>query len=314
MNRIAQALPGHASPRHVLGIQDVADDLDGILRRAGELRHDAAVRPSLAGRAVVLWFDRPSTRTRISLEVGLQRLGAVTTVLDAGSSQLSRGESLEDTASVLSRYADAILYRARSHAALEAVARHATVPVINALTEREHPLQTLADWSSLQQAWGSLTGRTFAYVGDGNNVAASYLLGAPMAGMDVQVATPPGHGIDAGVVAEARRSAIVAGTRVEIGHDPFAAVAGADAVATDTWISMGDEAGKAERLAAFDGFTVDDALMDQAGLGALFLHCLPGHWGQEATHAVAHGPRSLVLEQAENRMWTQMALVERLLA
>jgi ornithine carbamoyltransferase len=183
---------------------------------------------------------------------------------------------------------------------------------VNALTDREHPLQILADWMTLREAWGTLAGRRFAYVGDGNNVCHSYLVGAPLAGMDIAVASPAGYGPDADVVGLARRLAHAAGTRVTVTTDPAKAVHGAHAVATDTWISMGDEAEHEARLAAFAGFTVDEPMMAKAAPGALFLHCLPGHWGYEATHEVAHGPRSRIYDEAENRMWTQMALLARL--
>jgi len=303
-------------PASVGSMTDLAHDLRTVLDLARDLKRQGRrglLPPLLAGRAVVLVLERNSTRTRVSFEIGIQRLGGVVSTLDQASSQLSRGESLEDTAAVLGRYGDAIVHRARSHEAFLTVARHAGVPVINALTDREHPCQVLADWMALEERWGALEGRTFAYVGDGNNMCHSYLLGAPLAGMDVRVATPRGYAPEPAIVAEARRLAAAAGTRVEVLTDPRGAVRGADAVATDTWVSMGDDEETERRLRDFRGFTVDEALLARAAPGAVFLHCLPGHWGQEATEGVAHGPRSLVYDQAEDRMWTQMALLVHLL-
>jgi ornithine carbamoyltransferase len=301
--------------RHVRGVLDLAPNLAAILQASHELKRRArrGVLPGLlAGKTILLLFEKNSTRTRVSLEVGIQRLGGQVVSLDAGTSQLARGESLEDTAKVLSRYADAIVHRARDHQSMLDLAAHATVPVINALTDREHPLQLLADMMSLQERWGDLRGKTIAWVGDGNNVCQSTLLMAPLLGMHVRVATPPQHAPNASVVAEARALARMHGTRITMTNDPRLAVQGADAVVTDTWVSMGDEADREERLAAFAGFTVDEELL-ALGNNALFLHCLPGHWGEEATEDVARGPRSLIYDQAENRMWTQMAVLAHLL-
>lgn len=307
-------------PPSILGIEDTAPFLQTLLAEAIQLKAQAGrgpLPPLLQGKAILMVYEKNSTRTRVSFEVGIQRLGGIAVNLDAHTSQLSRGESIEDTAQVLSRYGDALVYRAREHASLEALAQHATVPVVNALTDREHPCQVLADWMTLAEHFGGvdqLRGKAFAYVGDGNNMCHSYLLGAPLVGMDVQVATPKGYRPDAHIVARAQRLAAEHGTRVAVNGDPKAAVRGAHAVATDTWISMGDEAEETQRVKAFKGYTVDEAMMALAEPGAVFLHCLPGHWGQEATHEVAHGPRSLIYDEAENRMWAQMALVARLVA
>ena len=306
-------LPGS---RAILGMEDLRTSLPVILASARHLKALGKARelpPLLAGRTILMIYEKNSTRTRVSFEVGIQRLGGIAVNLDAQSSQLSRGESIEDTAQVLSRYADALVFRAREHASLEALARYATVPVVNALTEVEHPCQVLADWMTLEERLGDLSGKVFAYVGDGNNMCHSYLLGAPLAGMDIQVATPPGYAPDPDIVARARFLAEAAGTRITLTHDPKKAVAGAHAVATDTWVSMGDEKEELQRRRAFHGYTVDDALMSLAAPGALFLHCLPGHWGEEATWDVAHGPRSAIYDEAENRMWAQMALLVHLL-
>ncbi len=244
---------------------------------------------------------------------GWQSLGGSSVVLDQQTSQMSRGEPIEDTASVLGSYVDAIVFRANKQADVDAMAEHSGVPVINALTEREHPCQVMADWMALLEHWGDLQGHTFTYVGDGNNMCHSYLLGAAMAGMDIRVATPKGFAPDSDIVEAAEVLAHQNGSTVDVGHDPLAAVMGSDAVATDTWTSMGDVESE-HRHKAFKGFQVNDALMSRAHQDAVFMHCLPGHWGQEATYELAHGPRSLIHQQAENRMWVQMAMLHHLLA
>lgn len=301
---------------HVRGMQDLQTAMPAILRTAHRIKAKAAagpLPPLLAGRSVLILMESPSTRTRISFEVGVARLGGTPVVVDAGSTQLGRGESIEDTAQVLSRYADAIVLRTGAHATLTEAASYATVPVINALTDREHPCQVLADWMTLQEAWGGLKGRELAYVGDGNNMCQSYLLAAPLAGMDIRVSTPPGYAPDWDVMEQAQGLAHLAGTDIHLVDDPAAAVRGADAVATDTWTSMGREAEADERRRAFAGFTVTETLLREGAPGCRFLHCLPGHWGEEATHGVAHGPRSMIYDQAENRMWVQMALLAHVL-
>jgi ornithine carbamoyltransferase len=272
---------------------------------------------SLAGKAVLMVYEKNSTRTRVSFEVGVQRLGGIAINLDAQTSQLSRGESIEDTAQVLSRYGHALVYRANRHDALEALARYASVPVVNALTDREHPCQVLADWMALAERFGglgALKGKVFAYVGDGNNMLHSYLLGAPMVGMDIQVAVPKGYDPDPDIVERAKAIAEAQGTQVRLSRKPEQALQGAHIVATDTWVSMGDEAEVVQRQKAFAGYTLTEELLaTHCAPDAVFLHCLPGHWGEEATYDLAHGPRSLIYEEAENRMWVQMALLVRLL-
>lgn len=301
--------------RDVLGMEDTKSYIGALLNEAIQLKAQAKRGPLpalLAGKTVLMIYEKNSTRTRVSFETGIQRLGGIAVNLDAQTSQLSRGESIEDTAQVLSRYADCLVFRANRHESLEALARYATAPVINALTDKEHPCQVLADWMTLLEHFGDLRGKTFCYVGDGNNMAHSYLLGAPMVGMDVHIATPKGYAPEAAFVARARALAKEFGTQVKLFNDPNLAVKGAHAVATDTWVSMGDEAEETQRTKAFAGYTVDEAMMQLAEPGAVFLHCLPGHWGQEATDELAHGPRSLIYDEAENRMWAQMALVARL--
>lgn len=304
-----------ASGRDVLGMEDTKEYLLTLLQEAVQLKAQAKrgpLPPLLAGKAILMIYEKNSTRTRVSFEVGIQRLGGIAVNLDAQTSQLSRGESIEDTAKVLARFGNCLVFRAKSHDSVVELARHATVPVINALTDKEHPCQILADWMTLLEHFGDLRGKTFAYVGDGNNMAHSYLLGAPLVGMDIRIATPKGYACDADVVARAKALAAEYGTKITITSDPATAIRGAHAVATDTWVSMGDEAEETQRLKAFAGYTIDEAMMENAEPGAVFLHCLPGHWGHEATYELAHGPRSLIYDEAENRMWAQMALVARL--
>ncbi|MEA3144076.1 MAG: ornithine carbamoyltransferase [Thermoplasmata archaeon] len=312
----AAAVPG---ARSVLGMQDVAPYLGELLEDAMALKAQGRKGPlpqSLAGKAILMIYEKNSTRTRVSFEVGVQRLGGIAINLDSQTSQLSRGESMEDTAQVLSRYGHALVYRANRHDSLEALARYATVPVVNALTDKEHPCQILADWMTLAEHYGGvakLRGKVFCYVGDGNNMLHSYLLGAAMAGMHVQAACPKGYEPDPDVLEQAKAIAAANGTRIVVFRKPEQALDGADVVATDTWVSMGDEAEMVQRQKAFAGYTLTEELLAaHAAPGAVFLHCLPGHWGEEATYELAHGPRSLIYDEAENRMWAQMALLVRL--
>jgi len=301
----------------ILGMEDLAPILTSILDEAIALKAQGKVGPLpqlLAGKAVLMVYEKNSTRTRVSFEVGVQRLGGIAINLDSQTSQLSRGESIEDTAQVLSRYGHALVYRANRHDSLEALARYATVPVVNALTDREHPCQILADFMALREHWGGLNRKVLAYVGDGNNMCHSYMLGAPLVGMDIQVATPKGYAPDPEIVARAKQLAEAAGTKVTLTTDMTKALRGANAVATDTWVSMGDEAESLQRQKAFAGWTLTEELLaTHAAPEAVFLHCLPGHWGEEATYDLAHGPRSLIYDEAENRMWAQMALLVHLL-
>ena len=266
----------------------------------------------LAGQWVALLFDKPSLRTRVSFEVGIQRLGGGTTTLTGSEIGLGSRESLGDIARTLSRYADAIVVRMLSHSGLQELAAAASVPVINALSELEHPCQALADLLTLREHLGSLRGRRLAYVGDGNNVCHSLLLAGAAVGLDVRVATPPGYAPDPSIVDHAAQLARSTGARVAVGTDPLAAVRGSDAVYTDVWASMGAEHEAAERARAFAGFRVSAALL-QAAPEAIVMHCLPAHRGQEIDAEVIDGPRSVVFDQAENRMHAQQALLVHLL-
>lgn len=266
----------------------------------------------LAGRSVALLFDKQSLRTRVSFEIGIQRLGGITTSLSGNEIGLGSREPLADIAKTLSRYVDAIVVRMLSHDGLTELAAASTVPVINALSEVEHPCQALADLLTLREHLGSLRGRRLAYVGDGNNVCHSLLLAGAAVGLTVRVASPRGFEPDPALVAKASHLARRNGSLVEVVHDPVAAVRGADAIYTDVWASMGEEHEAAERRRAFAGFRVTAALVAESP-DALVMHCLPAHRGEEIDADVVDGPRSIVFDQAENRLHAQQAVLVQLL-
>ena len=288
-------------PRHFLtGSELSTEELDALLARAAELKAAPLSSRALEGRHVALIFDRPSTRTRLSFEAGVVELGGYPMVLRSDELQLSRGESLRDFALVLSRQVAAVGIRTGPHAVVEELARHAGVPVINMLTAEHHPCQALADLLTLREAFGRLDGLRLAYVGDGNNVARSLAVLGPQAGVDVVVASPDGYRLEAG-------------TGARLVSDPAEAVAEANAVYTDVWVSMGDDDGTAAaRRAALQPYRLDDALLDRAAPGAVALHCLPAHPGEEITAEVLYGPRQRIWDQAENRRHAQKALLELL--
>jgi ornithine carbamoyltransferase len=281
-----------------------AFELGKLLDRAAALKAGRGERlgsDSLAGRSIALVFEKPSTRTRISFEVGVAELGANPVVLRGDEMQLSRGESVADTARVLSRYVDAIVIRSGSHEAVAELAAGAEVPVVNALTPLHHPCQALADLLTLRERRGELAGQRLAYVGDGNNVARSLTIAGELAGVEVVVAAPPGYQLEEGH--EAKLTA-----------DPRDAAAGADAIYADVWVSMGDEQDAARRRADLAPFRIDADLLAAAKDDAIVLHCLPAHPGEEITAEVLYGDRSAVWDQAENRLHTQKALLEMLIA
>jgi len=278
--------------------------LSKLLDRALELklgRRDGAGGAELAGRSIALVFERPSTRTRISFEVGVAELGATPIVLRGDELQLSRGESIADTAKVLSRYVDAIVIRSGSHDAVAELATASEVPVVNALTPLHHPCQALADLLTLKERFGDLNGLRLAYVGDGNNVARSLAIAGELAGVEVVIAAPAGYQLEEGHGAK-------------LTDDPRIAVSGADAVYTDVWVSMGDEEEAARRRADLAPFRVDADLLAAASDDAIVLHCLPAHPGEEITAEVLYGEQSAVWDQAENRLHAQKALLLTLLA
>jgi ornithine carbamoyltransferase len=305
-----------------------ADDLDAeqlldVLDLADQLKTDRSARVQttsdlshggLRGRTVALVFEKPSTRTRVSFQVAVTELGGEPLPLSSAELQLGRGETVADTGAVLSRYVHGIVVRTFGQERLVELADAADVPVVNALTDLEHPCQALADLQTFREAHGELAGRTLAYVGDGNNVAHSLLLAGTKLGMTVTVGHPDGYAPDEAIVARSRELADASGGRVLITTDPVEAVRGADAVYTDVWASMGQEEEATQRRRAFEPYQVTAELFGHAAEGAVFLHCLPAHRGEEVTAEVMDGPASRVFDQAENRLHAQKALLARLLA
>jgi ornithine carbamoyltransferase len=296
-------------PRHFLtGAELQPAELDGLVTRALELKRAPRSSRALEDRIVALIFERPSTRTRISFEVGVVELGGDALVLRSDELQLSRGESVRDTALVLSRHVDLIGLRTGSDATLQELAEHATVPVVNMLSPEHHPCQALADLVTMREAFGALKGRRLAYVGDGNNVARSLAIVGHRAGIEVVVSSPPGYRLRAGSDPDPGLAA------VSMIEDPRAAVAGASVVYTDVWVSMGDEEQAAQRRSDLAAYRVDDALLDAAAPDVIALHCLPAHPGEEITEEVLYGERQRIWDQAENRRHAQKALLELLIA
>jgi len=298
--------------RHFLADDDLTpDEQSTVLDLAARLktqRYDGP-RP-LAGRAVAVVFEKPSTRTRLSFEIGIAELGAHPVVLDAQSTQLGRGETIEDTARVLSRYVSGIVIRTFGDDRIRALAAASSVPVVNALTDGYHPCQVLADLQTVRERKGRTQGLVLTYLGDGaNNMANSYLLGGAMAGMEVRIGAPADYQPDPAVVERARAF----GTTIVVTDDARAAVEGADVLTTDVWVSMG-MTGAEQRLAALRGYSVDEAALSLAAPDAMVMHCLPAHRGEEIAAAVIDGPQSAVWDEAENRLHAQKALLTWLLA
>jgi ornithine carbamoyltransferase len=310
-------MPERARPKDLLSISDIAPDLEALLTRAAQLRAERhrGVRPAtLPGRNLALIFEKSSTRTRTSFEVGIHDLGGHALYLSTRDLQLGRGETIADTARVLSRYCDAIAYRAFRHADMVELARHASIPVINALDDVEHPCQIVADLLTLRERWGGRwSGRRVAWIGDGNNVLHSLLLGAAAVGLSVTAATPAAYAPSAEIVARAQALAARSGAELSFTTDPREAARGANALYTDVWVSMGEEAEQATREAAFQGFQINSALVALAARDAVVLHDLPAHRGLEITDDVLDGPRSVVWDEAENRLHAQKAILEYLL-
>jgi len=297
-------------PRHFLtGAELTAAELAALIDRAVELKGAPLSSRALAARSVALIFEKPSTRTRVSFEVGISELGGHPLVLRSDELQLARGEALRDTAIVLSRHVAAVGVRTGPDAILAELAEHSEVPVINMLTAGHHPCQALADLLTLREAHGSLEGLRVAYVGDGNNVARSLATLGALAGLHVAVASPPGYTLEADLALPDG-----AGGSVALLDDPLAAVEGARAVYTDVWVSMGDEGSAQERRAALAGYRVDAALLDAAAPGAFAMHDLPAHAGEEISAEVLYGTRQRIWDQAENRRHAQKALLELLVS
>jgi ornithine carbamoyltransferase len=302
--------------RHLLRDDDLSpDEQRVVLDLADEVKKDRyGWRPLAGPRPVAVIFDKNSTRTRVSFETGIAQLGGHPLIIDAHSSQLGRGETIADTARVLSRYVDAMVWRTTGQERIEEMAAASFVPVINALTDQFHPCQVLADLLTIRERLGRLAGITLTYLGDGaNNMAHSLLLGGATAGMHVRVAAPDGFTPDPAVLSAARARAAQTGGEVSLTTDPVAAATGAEVVVTDTWVSMGQEADGLDRRAPFLPYQVNAELLRHAAPGAIVLHCLPAHRGDEITDEVLDGPASAVWDEAENRLHAQKALLVWLL-
>ncbi|HVF03993.1 MAG TPA: ornithine carbamoyltransferase [Frankiaceae bacterium] len=301
-------------PRHFLVDDDLSPaELEEILDDADRRKKDRLADPVLSGGAVALVFEKPSTRTRLSFEVGVYELGGHPIVIDAGTTQLGRGETLEDTAMVMSRYCRAIVIRTFGQDRIERLAAASSVPVVNALTDYAHPCQAIADLQTIRERRGGLSGLTLTYVGDGNNVAHSLLLAGVAAGMRVRVATPRGYEPIDQVVRRANQIGEETGGAAVVTNDPMEAVTGADVLYTDVWASMGQEEEADSRHLVFQGFQLDERMLAAAHDDAIVLHCLPAHRGEEIAAEVIDGPQSAVWDQAENRLHAQKALLAFLL-
>ncbi|MFT8637751.1 MAG: ornithine carbamoyltransferase [Pseudoclavibacter sp.] len=305
------------STRHFLRDDDLSPaEQNEILELAATMKRDRFAAKPLAGpQTVAVFFDKTSTRTRVSFATGVADLGGSPLIINPGSSQLGAKESIEDTARVLERMVALIVWRTFAQSGLEKMARYSSVPVINALSDDFHPCQVLADLLTAREYLGALPGRTLAYVGDGaNNMAHSYLLGGATAGLNVRIAGPQGFQPRADIVADARERAGLTGGSVLVTADPREAIEGADIVITDTWVSMGQEDEKAERVRTFQGYQVTPELMGLAAPDAIFEHCLPAYRGYEVAADVIDGPQSVVWDEAENRLHAQKALMAWLLS
>ena len=301
---------------HLLTLHDwTVADVEEIFALTAEIKnHPEKFATALAGKTLGMIFQKSSTRTRVSFEVGMYQLGGSALFLSSSDIQLGRGETIADTAQVLSRYLDAIMIRTFAHQDVQDLAKFGTIPIINGLDDLVHPCQALADLFTLQERVGDLKGRKIAYVGDGNNVAHSLLYAGAKAGVNVSIACPAGYEPDPDVFEAAHADAAETGTVLEVVHDPAAAVVDADAVYTDVWASMGQEDEQAKRVADFAGYQVTPQLMAAAKDTAIFMHCLPAHRGEEVAAAVIDGPQSAILDEAENRLHAQKAVLVKLLS
>jgi ornithine carbamoyltransferase len=297
--------------RHLISIHDLsASQVAGLFRLAADVKKNPAkYATALSGKTLGMIFEKSSTRTRVSFEVGTFQMGGHALFLSSRDIQLGRGEPISDTAQVLSRYVSGIMARTFAHQTVTDLAKYGSVPVINGLTDDLHPCQGLTDYFTLTEIFGDLRGKKIAYVGDGNNMAHSLMFGAAKCGMNIAIASPQGYRVQEKYLAQARADAAAAGTTIELTEDPRQAVVDADCVTTDVWASMGQEAEAQIRLKAFAGYEVDASMMALAKKDAVFLHCLPAHRGEEVSAEVCDGPQSRIFDQAENRLHTQKAIL-----
>ncbi|MDQ3890763.1 MAG: ornithine carbamoyltransferase [Actinomycetota bacterium] len=311
-------LPGSLKGRDFLRVNDWrSDELVALLELADRLKAEQRERVphrSLEGRMLGMIFQKPSTRTRVSFEVGIAQLGGVGLHLAAGDLQLGRGETIRDTGTVLSRYLDAVMIRTYRQDDIDELAACADVPVINGLSDDFHPCQALADAMTIRERFGEVAGVTVAYLGDGNNVCHSLMVASGKLGMRFLAATPEGYEPRGEVVAWARTAAEASGGSVELTRDPHAAAEGADVLYTDVWTSMGQDEERARRLRDLAGFAIDERVLALASPDAVVMHCLPAHYGEEVTEEILHGPRSAAWDQAENRLHAQKALMALVMA
>ncbi len=303
--------------KDLLSLQDLSrSDIELILERSADLKqkHKAGIPyQPLKGKCLGMIFAKSSTRTRVSFEVGILQLGGHSLFMSSRDLQLGRGESITDTAKVLSRYIDGILIRTFKQSDVEELADVAEIPVINGLTDLLHPCQTLADLFTVREQLGTFEGLKVAYVGDGNNMANSWLHGGAKLGIDISVACPPGYEPDKKVAQEAKEEGKITGAKIFVTQDPIEAVTGAQIISTDVWASMGQEEEHADRLKAFKKYQVNAELVRHADPDFLFMHCLPAHRGEEVTDEIIDGPHSIVFDEAENRLHTQKAIMELLM-
>ena len=302
--------------RDFISVMDLGDELEDVIDFAISMKAKQRMGKCpeyLKGKFLGMIFEKPSLRTRVSFEIGMRQLGGTALYLSPSEIQVGKRESVHDVAKVMSRFVDGIMYRAFDFKVMHELARHAEVPVINGLDNLEHPCQILADLQTVKEHKGRLKGLKLSWIGDGNNVCNSLLLGTALAGMDMSVAAPEGYGPNTGIVREAKKVAKKKGTVIVLTSDVKEAVRGADVLVTDTWVSMGDEAEKAKREASFKGFQINSKVLSWADRTAIVLHCLPAHRGQEITNQVMDGSHSVVFDEAENRLHAQKAVMVKLM-
>ena len=301
--------------RDLVSVRDfTSGEVEGVLRLAALMKaRPSDFRGTLSGRQMVMLFEKPSLRTRLTFESGMASMGGTSFFVDQTHSQLGVRETLSDVARNIERWCDVIVLRTFAHSTVEDIAEYAEIPVINALSELEHPCQALADYFTLQEKFGDLGNVRLAYIGDGNNVANSLLLACAALGSTIHLATPEGYRPDDRILADAQEIAAGTGGTIRLFEDPAEAVRGADAVYTDTWVSMGQESESEQRLEIFSSYQVNDQLMSQAAPHAVFMHCLPAYRGKEVSNDVIDSPRSVVFDQAENRLHVQKAVLSLLL-
>ena len=298
--------------RDVISVLDIKDIFTDLIELAAILKHyqkTGIPHRFLEGKTLAMIFEKPSTRTRVSFEVGMAQLGGHALYLSPKDLQLGRGETIADTARVLSRYVDAIMYRAFKREMMEELAKYATVPVINGLDNKEHPCQILADMMTIWEKKGKLKGLKLAFIGDGNNVANSLMLASALLGMNFTIACPEGYEPDKELYEKALELANKTGAKIEIVRDPIEAASGADVLYTDVWVSMGDEAEAEVRMKVFQGYQINQKVVEAAKSDVIVMHCLPAHRGLEITDDVIDGPHSVVWDEAENRLHAQKALL-----